>query len=100
MIVTMEDNVTAADRIKLQRHAVGALQAFAQIEKILADSGLPTGLRHLVKLRASQINSCAYNVKRYFSDEEVAAPAVVIAMTNLWNRSLIAAHGGSHHDAA
>lgn len=149
--------MTTTDRVRLQRHADGALQAFAQIEKVLANSGLTPGLRHLVKLRASQINSCAYCVglhsaearadgetndrldrvviwrevgefteseraalawtealtkldamgdlaqlhrdaTRHFSDEEIAALTVVIAMINVWNRLQIASHGGSRHN--
>ena len=54
--------MTNIDRIKLQRHAVEALKGLEGVEQILGRSALDAGLRHLVKLRASQINGCAYCV--------------------------------------
>lgn len=50
------------DRLHLNLHAGTALQALAGVEQMLATSDLDARLGHLVKLRASQINSCAYCV--------------------------------------
>jgi AhpD family alkylhydroperoxidase len=47
-------------RIDYRRHAQGALKAVLDLEKYLAESGLEPKLIHLVKMRASQINGCAY----------------------------------------
>ncbi|GAB3672820.1 carboxymuconolactone decarboxylase family protein [Saccharopolyspora tripterygii] len=37
-------------------------KAMASLEAYLAGSGIPQGLQHLVKLRVSQINGCAFCV--------------------------------------
>ena len=50
------------DRLKLNRNASDALQALASIEKLTSASKLNVNLRHLVKLRASQINGCGHCV--------------------------------------
>jgi AhpD family alkylhydroperoxidase len=47
-------------RIDYRRHAQGALKAVLDLEKYIAESGLEPKLVHLVKMRASQINGCAY----------------------------------------
>ncbi len=47
-------------RIDYRRHAQGALKAVLDLEKYIAESGLEPKLIHLVKMRASQINGCAY----------------------------------------
>jgi len=48
------------DRLNLLRHVGEHIEAFGGIEQALDASGLDAGLRHLVKLRASQINRCAF----------------------------------------
>jgi AhpD family alkylhydroperoxidase len=40
-------------------------KAFIAAEGAVIASGLPAGLRHLVKLRASQLNDCAFCVKMH-----------------------------------
>lgn len=50
------------DRFNLVRTTPDALAAFGEVEKILETSPLDPLLRHLVKLRVSQINGCAYCV--------------------------------------
>jgi AhpD family alkylhydroperoxidase len=47
-------------RIQYTQVARGAVAAMAGLERYLAQSGLERGLLDLVKLRASQINGCAY----------------------------------------
>ncbi len=42
--------------------------AWADIEAVLADKGIDRSLNHLVKLRASQINNCAFCVKMHTSE--------------------------------
>jgi AhpD family alkylhydroperoxidase len=42
--------------------------AMLGLEKYLEQSGLETGLLHLIKLRASQINGCAYCLDMHWKD--------------------------------
>lgn len=44
------------------------IQALTTAEKAVADSGIDPQLRHLVKLRASQINGCAFCVKMHLAE--------------------------------
>ncbi len=45
-----------------------AYKALAGLERYLHDSGLEKRLMHLVKLRASQINHCAYCIDMHWKD--------------------------------
>lgn len=47
-------------RIDYRKLAQGALNPMFALEKYIAESGLEPKLVHLVKMRASQINGCAY----------------------------------------
>ncbi len=49
-------------RYDLYQASPGALQAMLGLEQHLSGCGLDKGLLHLVKLRASQINGCAFCV--------------------------------------
>ncbi len=49
-----------APRIDYAKVGSGALRAMYGLEKYLAESSIEAPLRELVKLRASQINGCAY----------------------------------------
>lgn len=141
------------DRLNLHRHIGKAITAFADIETNLERASLEANLGHLVRLRASQMNGCAFCVamhieearrdgetaeridrvvvwrevddftnaeraafawtekltaldnpralppihdelKRHYTDEEVAALTLVIFMINVWNRMHIASQGG------
>jgi AhpD family alkylhydroperoxidase len=46
----------------------GAYHAMVGMEKYLHDCGLEEPLIHLVKLRASQVNGCAYCIDRHWKD--------------------------------
>ena len=48
------------------------LQALMQIEKYLAASSIEAPLRHLIKLRASQMNGCAYCIDMHWKDARAA----------------------------
>lgn len=52
--------------------ATEAYHAMAQLEKYLAGCGLEKNLRELVKLRASQINGCAYCLDMHWKDARAA----------------------------
>lgn len=46
----------------------GAYQAMFALEKYLGQCGLEEGLLHLIKLRVSQINGCAYCLDMHWKD--------------------------------
>jgi AhpD family alkylhydroperoxidase len=50
------------------RVAPGAYHALLGLETYLHQSGLETPLLHLIKLRASQINGCAYCIDMHWKD--------------------------------
>jgi alkylhydroperoxidase family enzyme len=57
-----------ATRMNYAKAAPGAMRAMNGLETYLADCGLEPSLRELVKLRASQINGCAYCVDMHSLD--------------------------------
>lgn len=50
------------NRLHIPRHLPAAYEALGQVETVLEGCDLDPLLRHLVKLRVSQINGCAYCV--------------------------------------
>src|SRR5262249_9337029 len=46
----------------------GVLTAMRELEKYLHDCGLEESLIHLIKLRVSQINGCAYCIDMHWKD--------------------------------
>jgi AhpD family alkylhydroperoxidase len=59
-------------RLDYPRAAPTAYQAMLGLEKALAASTLPKALMHLVKLRASQLNGCAYCIDMHARDARAA----------------------------
>jgi AhpD family alkylhydroperoxidase len=57
-----------ASRLQYSKIAPGATHAFRGVEEYLEASELEPMLRHLVKLRASQINGCAYCIDMHSKD--------------------------------
>src|SRR5438309_7100758 len=55
-------------RLNLAHLAPGAYHAMLQLEKFLHDSGLEAPLLHLIKLRVSQINGCAFCLDMHWKD--------------------------------
>jgi AhpD family alkylhydroperoxidase len=55
-------------RIEYTKHSQGALKALLDLEKYLHGCGLEEGLIHLIKMRASQINGCAYCIDMHSKD--------------------------------
>ncbi|MBC3423569.1 MULTISPECIES: carboxymuconolactone decarboxylase family protein [unclassified Pseudomonas] len=60
------------DRIEWARHAPEAYKAMVGLEQVLAKCGLEHSLLELVRLRASQINGCAYCVNLHANDARKA----------------------------
>jgi AhpD family alkylhydroperoxidase len=55
-------------RIDYVKNARGVYEAMLGLEKYLHQSGLEASLRELIKLRASQINGCAYCIDMHWKD--------------------------------
>lgn len=55
-------------RLKAREIAPNAFSALHGVDRYLATCGLETSLLHLVKLRASQINGCAYCIDMHCKD--------------------------------
>jgi AhpD family alkylhydroperoxidase len=55
-------------RIDARKYAQEAQKGMMVIEKYLAECGLEHGLIHLMKMRASQINGCAYCIDMHSKD--------------------------------
>ena len=53
-------------RIDYRKYAPDATKAMLEIEKYLANCGLDHKLMHLLKMRASQINGCAYCIDMHW----------------------------------
>src|SRR5215472_19311365 len=56
------------ERFDYVKVAPGAYRAMAGLEHYLHESGLEESLIHLIKLRASQINGCAYCIDMHWKD--------------------------------
>ena len=56
------------ERIHYTKVSPGAYHALLGLEKYLHECGLETPLLHLIKLRASQINGCAYCLDMHWKD--------------------------------
>lgn len=56
------------ERFDYAKVAPGAYRAMAALEHYLHECGLEESLLHLVKLRASQINGCAYCLDMHWKD--------------------------------
>jgi len=55
-------------RFNYVKLANGGYEAMLALEKYLHDSGLEPNLIHLIKLRVSQINGCAYCIDLHWKD--------------------------------
>jgi len=55
-------------RIDYMKSGRGVYEAMLAIEKYLHQSGLDPKLRHLIEVRASQINGCAYCIDMHWKD--------------------------------
>jgi AhpD family alkylhydroperoxidase len=60
------------ERIEYQNFAHEALHSLLAIERYLAGSGIDPKLLHLIKLRASQINGCAFCIDMHSKDARAA----------------------------
>lgn len=66
MTATTTDTMT--ERLHYAKTSPGAYHAMLGLEKYIHDSGLEIPLIHLIKMRASQINKCAYCLDMHSKD--------------------------------
>ncbi len=72
-------------RFDLMKAAPGAYHAMLGLEKYLHESGLEESLLHLIKLRASQMNGCAYCIDMHWKDAKaVGQPDQKLYELNAW----------------
>ena len=55
-------------RIDVMKFSGGAMEALLGLERYIAQCGLERSLIHLIKLRASQMNGCAYCIDMHWKD--------------------------------
>ncbi len=73
----MENNTdTPKARLEHWKAAPEVMKAMIQLETAVRSSGLPMPLLELIKLRASQINGCAYCINMHFNDALKAGESV------------------------
>lgn len=75
-------------RLNPFKAAPDTVKAMVAVEKIIAGSGLETSLLELVRMRASQINGCAYCLHLHATDARKAGETEMrLYMLNAWRES-------------
>src|SRR5689334_5018633 len=75
-------------RLNAYALAPKAIQKMAELEEILKTSGLEHSLIELVKMRASQINGCAYCLHMHSKDARAAGETEArLYLLNAWHES-------------
>ncbi|HVA58266.1 MAG: carboxymuconolactone decarboxylase family protein [Gemmatimonadaceae bacterium] len=75
-------------RFDYQRASAGFYRAMVGLEKYLHECGLDEPLIHLVKLRASQINGCAYCIDMHWKDlRAIGEPEQRLYGLDAWRES-------------
>jgi AhpD family alkylhydroperoxidase len=62
------ERVVPARRLAIDEHAPAARNAMRALDAAIRRFGLPAGLAELVRLRAAQLNGCAYSVDAHSRD--------------------------------
>lgn len=69
-------------------HLPGGFDAMRAVDKAIVDTGLDAGLIELVKLRASQINGCAYCVAFHLAEARKAeVPQRKLDLLAVWHEA-------------
>ena len=75
-------------RLDYTTAAPDAFRAVLALERYVQDSGLPKRLIHLIKLRASQLNGCAFCVDMHVKEaRHTGLSAQWIALVSAWHES-------------
>jgi AhpD family alkylhydroperoxidase len=70
------------------KFAPDAIKAMTALETSIKDSGIEHSLLHLVKLRASQINGCAFCIHMHTTDaRKLGETEMRLYMLNAWRES-------------
>ena len=76
------------ERMSLEKAAPGALKAMLGLHAYLHRSGLEHALMHIIDLRASQMNGCAYCVDMHWKDARLAGVSEQkLSMLPVWRES-------------
>jgi AhpD family alkylhydroperoxidase len=67
-MTTSTTTETMTERLHYAKTSPGAYHAMLGLEEYIHECGLEIGLIHLIKLRASQINKCAYCLDMHSKD--------------------------------
>ncbi len=65
---TLEDIAMTTPRVNYAQVAPHAYKALLGLEKAMGESSLEKSLHELIKIRASQLNACAYCIDKHTSD--------------------------------
>ena len=69
-------------------HAPAAIKAMMDLEKSFADSSIEKTIQEFVKLRASQINGCAFCIHMHSTDlRKMGESEMRLYMLNAWHES-------------
>ena len=75
-------------RLNYGKTAPGAYKAMEALERYLETSGLEESLIYLIKLRASQINGCAYCLDMHWKDlRALGEPDQRLYLLDAWEES-------------
>src|SRR5215475_5397620 len=66
--IKFTEEVIMQERVNVARVAPGVYKAMLGLEEYVHQSGLEEKLLHLIKLRASQVNGCAYCIDMHWKD--------------------------------
>lgn len=73
---------------EFQKYAAAANAGLVALERTLASSGLDAGLRQLVKLRASQINGCAFCTQLHLNEaRHMGIAAAKLDLIAVWREA-------------
>ncbi|RCV52183.1 carboxymuconolactone decarboxylase family protein [Marinitenerispora sediminis] len=70
MSTITNETVEVPQRLDIARHSAAAYRAMAKLEQTVHGLGLEPSLLELVKIRASQINGCAFCLDMHTKDAE------------------------------
>lgn len=79
---------TPTPRITYTQYAGGALHGWLAVEKFIGECGIEKTLIDLMKMRASQINGCAYCLDMHATDAfKENVPPIKLLMLDAWEEA-------------
>ena len=85
-------------RLDYRHELPEASRAMSQLERVVEASGLDPKMRELIKLRASQINGCAYCVDMHTKDAEaMGEDAQRLHLVAVWREAPVFSPGNGRH---